>query len=88
MKIKLISTVAAVLFVSTTAATAGELEDACVSFLSAEGGDPATCPCLVKGAEENGFVDEFWSLMEIDDPQTRFDEASDAAKAVMENCAS
>ena len=68
-------------------AHAGEMADACVARLQAEGRDTAGCGCLEgKVAADPALQAEFRSLAEIDDRDARYAAASDAAKAAMDAC--
>ncbi|GAB4528502.1 MAG: hypothetical protein Kow00133_17380 [Amphiplicatus sp.] len=69
------------------AASAGELADACVERLEADGRDASGCACLEeKVGGDQALIDELTALGEIDDPAARYEAASDAAKAVMDAC--
>ena len=82
------------LFFAATAATctagslaaAGELEQACVAALEADGRDTSGCACLEAEVVANDLVDEFLALGEIADPADRYEAASPAAKAAMDMC--
>lgn len=68
-------------------ANAGEMTDACVARLEAEGRDTSGCSCLEnKIAGDAALEAEFRDLGEIDDPSERYDAASDDAKAAMDAC--
>lgn len=68
-------------------ANAGELADACVAALEAEGRDTSGCACLEAEIEGNdALIEEMTSLGEISDPDERFEAASDDAKAAMLAC--
>ena len=67
-------------------AIAGEMEDACVAALEAEGRDTSGCACLEAEVVANDLVDEFLALGEIADPAERYEAASPAAKAAMDMC--
>ncbi len=69
-----------------TTALAGDLADACVAALEADGRDPSGCTCLEEEVIANDLVDEMTALGEIADPDERYDAASDAAKAAMDKC--
>jgi hypothetical protein len=64
----------------------GELADACVAALEADGRDTSGCSCLEEEALANDLVDEFLALGEIEDPAERYASASDEAKAAMDKC--
>jgi len=68
-------------------AWAGEMADACVAALEAEGRDTSGCSCLEDaiGGDE-ALIDEFTQLGEIADAGERYDSASDEAKAIMGQC--
>lgn len=71
----------------TAAAAAGEMTDACVARLEAEGRDTSGCSCLEgKIAGNSALEAEFRELGEIEDPAERYDAASDDAKAAMDAC--
>ena len=71
----------------TAAAYAGEMTDACVARLEAEGRDASGCGCLEEHiGSDAALEDEFRSLAEIEDPAERYAAASDAAKAAMDAC--
>ena len=65
---------------------AGDLADACVAALEADGRDASGCSCLEEEAVANDLVDEFLALGEIEDPAERYASASDDAKAAMDKC--
>lgn len=67
-------------------AIAGELEQACVAALEADGRDASGCACLEAEVVANDLVDEFLALGEIADPDERYEAASPAAKAAMDMC--
>jgi hypothetical protein len=68
-------------------AVAGEMTDACVARLEAEGRDTSGCSCLEnKIAGNSDLESEFRELGEIDDPAERYASASDDAKAAMDAC--
>lgn len=68
-------------------AYAGEMADACVAKLEAEGRDTSGCGCLEgKVAADPALQAEFRSLAEIDDRDQRYQAASDGAKAAMDAC--
>ena len=72
--------------VLVSASFAGELADACVAALEADGRDTSGCACLEEEAVANDLVDEFIALGEIADPAERYEAASDEAKAAMNKC--
>ncbi|MBB5517627.1 hypothetical protein [Amphiplicatus metriothermophilus] len=68
-------------------ASAGELADACVERLAADGRDTSGCACLEEKVEgDQALIDELTALGEIDDPAARYEAASAAAKTVMDAC--
>ncbi len=70
-----------------TGASAGELADACVTQLEAEGRDTSGCSCLEEAvAADVSLQEEFLALGEISDPDQRYASASDDAKAAMDSC--
>ncbi len=78
---------AATTILTGAAAYAGELTDACVARLEADGRDTSGCSCLEEAVEgDQALIDELTALAEIDDPEERYDAASDDAKAAMEAC--
>ncbi|MEZ5892762.1 MAG: hypothetical protein R3C58_06415 [Parvularculaceae bacterium] len=84
---KLVAVLGAASAVMTAAAYAGEMTDACVARLEAEGRDTSGCGCLEEHiGSDAALEDEFRSLAEIDDPAERYGAASDAAKAAMDAC--
>ncbi|MEO1241514.1 MAG: hypothetical protein AAFX54_06355 [Pseudomonadota bacterium] len=72
--------------VMTSASSAGELADACVAALEAEGRDTSGCTCLEEQVVANDLADEMLALGEIADPADRYEAASPAAKAAMDMC--
>jgi len=71
----------------SSAAFAGEMADACVARLEAEGRDTSGCGCLEAEVEANPSLEaEFRDLGEIEDPAERYAAASDDAKAAMDAC--
>ena len=71
----------------TALAHAGEMADACVAKLEAEGRDTSGCGCLEgKVAADPALQAEFRALAEIDDRDARYAAASDDAKAAMDAC--
>ncbi len=84
---KLIFAMGAAAAALTAAAYAGEMTDACVARLEAEGRDTSGCSCLEgKIAGNAGLEAEFRELGEIADPTERYAAASDDAKAAMDAC--
>lgn len=78
---------AAAMAVSAGAAYAGELADACIARLSADGRDTAGCTCLEDAVKDDpALVNEMTQLGEIEDPAERYAAASDDAKAAMDSC--
>ncbi|GJL90863.1 hypothetical protein [Hyphococcus sp.] len=77
---------AAVAAASISLAHSGDLADACVAALEADGRDTSGCTCLEEEVEANDLVDEFLALGEIADPAERYEAASDEAKAAMNKC--
>lgn len=72
---------------SFSAATAGDLADACVAALEAEGRDTSGCSCLESEIEGNdALVEEFMALGNVGDADERYEAASDEAKAAMDAC--
>lgn len=68
-------------------AFAGEMTDACVARLEAEGRDTSGCSCLEDRIAANPALEsEFRELGEIEDPAERYDAASADAKAAMDAC--
>jgi len=68
-------------------AYAGDMADACVARLEAEGRDASGCGCLEdKIGADAALADEFRTLAEIADPAARYAAASAAAKAAMDAC--
>lgn len=68
-------------------AFAGEMTDACVARLEAEGRDASGCGCLEDRIAGNPALEtEFRKLGEIEDPAERYATASDDAKAAMDAC--
>jgi hypothetical protein len=85
MKLVYCSGAAAVALIS--AAFAGELTDACVARLQADGRDTSGCSCLEDRIAGNAELEaEFQTLKDIADPAARYEAASDAAKAAMDAC--
>jgi hypothetical protein len=71
---------------SISLVNAGELADACVAALEADGRDPSGCTCLEEEIEANDLMDEFLQLGQIADPAERYAAASDEARAAMNKC--
>jgi hypothetical protein len=86
MNFKLIFTAIASVFAAISAASAGDLADACTAALEADGRDASGCTCLEEEVVANDLVDEFLALGEIADPDERYASASDDAKAAMDKC--
>lgn len=85
MKILVIAGAAAAAL--TAVSYAGEMADACVARLEAEGRDTSGCGCLEeKVAADAALAEEFRTLGEIEDPAARYAAASAAAKAAMDAC--
>lgn len=71
----------------SAAAFAGEMTDACVARLEAEGRDTSGCSCLEDRITANPALEgEFRELGEIEDPAARYAAASADAKAAMDAC--
>lgn len=85
-----IQTVLAAAFAASTlisVTNASELEDACVARMEADGRDPAGCTCLIEAiGDDESLIAELTELGAIDDPAERYSQASDAAKAAMDQC--
>lgn len=86
MKLKTFFATAAAAGLTVSPSYAGELADACVAALEADGRDTSGCSCLEEEALANDLVDEFLALGEIEDPAERYASASDEAKAAMDKC--
>ena len=68
-------------------AAAGQWADACAARLEADGRDTSGCQCLEDAITENpALEEEFLELAEIADPKARYEAASAAAKAAMDEC--
>lgn len=68
-------------------AAAGELADACIARLEADGRDTSGCTCLENEIQgDPALVNELTKLGEIEDPAERYAAASDGAKAAMDAC--
>lgn len=69
------------------AASAGELADACIARLQADGRDTSGCTCLENQVKDDpALVEEMTELGEIADPAARYAAASADAKAAMDAC--
>ena len=86
MKLRHLSILTALCVGAAPAASAGEMADACIEKLEAEGRDPSGCVCLEEEVEAAGLQEEFDALGEIDDPAERYAAASVEAKAAMDKC--
>ena len=87
MTLKSILASALVAGLTVSTAGAGELADACVAALEAEGRDTSGCACLEDAIMGDAALEsEFTALGEIADPEERYAAASDDAKAVMDSC--
>lgn len=86
MKLKTFFATTAAAALAVSPSYAGELADACVAALEADGRDASGCSCLEEEALANDLVDEFLALGEIEDPAQRYASASDEAKAAMDKC--
>lgn len=85
VKIFIASAISAGVLVSNV--SAGELADACVAALEAEGRDTSGCICLEEEIADNeALANEFIELGEIADPEERFAAASEEAQAAMTKC--
>ncbi len=71
---------------SISLVNAGDLADACVAALEADGRDTSGCACLEEEVMANDLMEEFLELGEIADPADRYEAASDEAKAAMNKC--
>jgi hypothetical protein len=81
-----ISAVAAAAFL-ISGAYAGDMADACVAALEADGRDTSGCTCLEDAVmADEALQEEFLALGEIADPAERYASASDAAKETMDKC--
>lgn len=84
---KLIIALGAAATALTAVAYAGEMADACVARLEAEGRDTSGCSCLEdRIAADPALESEFRELGTIEDPAARYAAASDDAKAAMDAC--
>ena len=82
-----IITAAAVCAISFSTASAGEMADACIAALEADGRDTSGCTCLEDAVSESAALqEEFQTLGAIADPAERYASASDDAKAAMDQC--
>lgn len=86
MNLRIELAVAAAALTLTSFASAGDLADACVAALEADGRDASGCGCLEDEAVAGDLVDEFIALGEIADPAERYEAASSEAKAAMNKC--
>ncbi|WDI32811.1 hypothetical protein PUV54_06320 [Hyphococcus flavus] len=86
MKLKRFLAIAAVSGLAFSPSFAGELADACVAALEADGRDASGCGCLEEEVIARDIVDEMMALGEIEDPAERYEAASDDAKAAMDKC--
>ena len=86
MNFKLFFAAAISVGVVTSASYAGEMADACVAALEADGRDSSGCTCLEQQVVANDLVDEMLALGEIADPAERYEAASPDAKAAMDMC--
>ena len=72
---------------SFSAVSAGEMADACVAALKADGRDTSGCTCLEdEVTASTALQEEFQTLGAIADPAERYASASDEAKAAMDKC--
>jgi len=68
-------------------ALGGEMADACVAALEAEGRDTSGCSCLEDAIGDDAALgEEFRALGEIADPAERYAAASSEAQAAMDQC--
>ncbi len=86
MLMKYACALAAAASAMVAAGFAGELADACVAALEAEGRDTSGCACLEEEVVAHDLADEFTALVEIADPEARYEAASSEAKAAMDKC--
>ena len=86
MTIKAFFVGTAAAFAALSAASAGDMADACTAALEADGRDASGCMCLENEVVANDLVDEFLELGNIADPDERYASASDGAKAAMDKC--
>ncbi len=87
MRLKQTMAALAACAISFSTASAGEMADACVAALEAEGRDSSGCACLEEAVSESAALqEEFLALGEIADPAERYASASDDAKAAMDKC--
>ncbi len=86
MKLKIFLAAASAVGLAAAPAFAGDLADACVAALEADGRDASGCSCLEEEAIANDLVDEFLQLGEIEDPAERYASASADAQAAMDKC--
>jgi hypothetical protein len=79
--------IAAAIAAFSGVAYAGDLADACVARLEAEGRDTSGCTCLEDELAANPDLEaEFRELGEIEDAAERYASASDDAKSAMDAC--
>lgn len=84
---KLIIALGAAAAALTAMAYAGEMADACIARLEADGRDTSGCTCIEdRVAGIAGLEAEFRELAEIEDPAKRYEAASADAKAAMDAC--
>lgn len=87
MRLRQTVAAAAACAISLSTVTAGEMADACVAALEADGRDTSGCTCLEDAVSESAALqEEFLTLGEIADPAERYAAASDDAKAAMDKC--
>ena len=87
MRRNLIIAAATVCAISFSTAFAGEMADACIAKLEAEGRDTSGCTCLEDAVMESATLqEEFQTLGAIEDPAERYAAASDEAQAAMDSC--
>lgn len=86
MKLKTIIAASAAFGLAASPVFAGEMADACVAALEADGRDTSGCACLEEEIIANDLADEFTALGEIEDAAERYGAASDEAKAAMDKC--
>ena len=87
MRLKTFCAAALAAALTVGGASAGELTDACVERLEADGRDTSGCSCLedyIQG--DQALIDELTALGEIEDPAARYSSASPGAKAAMDAC--
>ncbi len=87
MRLAQIIAAAAVCATSFSTVSAGEMADACIAALEAEGRDTSGCTCLEDAVSESAALqEEFQTLGAIADPAERYAAASDEAQAAMDQC--